>query len=630
MSFDTLLIANRGEIACRVIASARAVGLRTVAVYSDADADARHTDLADEAVHIGAPPAAESYLDIEKILAAAKATGAGAIHPGYGFLSENPDFARACKEAGVVFVGPPAEAIEAMADKAKAKARMLMLVKAVAGGGGRGMRAVHSADELQAAITSARNEAKAGFGNDTLMLERLVTSARHVELQVFADAHGNVIHLGERDCSMQRRHQKVIEEAPSPAVDPELRAKMGAAAVAAAKAIGYQGAGTVEFLLGDNGEFFFLEMNTRLQVEHPVTEMITGLDLVEMQLRAAAGEELGLTQEDIKLDGHAIEVRLYAEDAYGGFMPQTGPVVAWEPSQLPDVRVDHGLQEGQEITAHYDPMIAKVIAWGNDRAEAIQKLQSGLRDTCILGPTHNKRFLDEMLGHEVMAAGGVTTNWLDELAANDLSAPEPASWAPVAACLLWLEAHGAAETGNTWSNVAPRVSHLRLESGDTLHSFKFTPAGDDWAVTVDDAEEAQSIRLIGTDGARTRLLLGNQRVEVFAALAHGVEGDTLHLEVEGQSSSWTLHDEVQGQASSADADGKIVSPASGKVLEVAVEAGQAVEVGDLLCKLESMKIESSILAPVAGTVAEVRTAANEQVSQGQVLVLIDVPESPES
>jgi geranyl-CoA carboxylase alpha subunit len=654
MSFDTLLIANRGEIACRVIATARALGYRTVAVFSDADANARHTDMADEAVHIGAAPAAESYLDADKILAAAKATGAGAIHPGYGFLSENPEFARACEAAGLTFIGPSADAIEAMADKAKAKAKMLeagvpcvpgylptndaegsdealvaaaadvgypLLVKAVAGGGGRGMRKVQGPDELPEAIASARREAEIGFGNGALMLERLVTGARHVEVQVFGDAHGKVIHLGERDCSLQRRHQKVIEESPSPAVDAALRARMGEAAVKAAQAIDYCGAGTVEFLLDDEGQFYFLEMNTRLQVEHPVTEMVTDLDLVALQLKVAAGEPLGLEQEDIELDGHAIEARLYAEDAYAGFMPQTGEVIAWQPSELDGVRVDHGLREGQAITAHYDPMIAKVIVWGSTRAIALRRLRAALLDTCILGPQHNKRFLMEMAAHPTFVDGQVKTDFLDALAAEGLVTPENPATLPALAAALWLESTSPHEEGG-WSLGAPRRSRFRLQGGDATHDFVASREQEGHLIEVDGS--AQRVRLIESSDARVRVEINGHRFEVHAAL-DGASTPTLHLNQAGIATSWRPLDETRGKSLDGESDGRVLSPASGKVLEVAVSVGDAVERGQLLTKMESMKIESSILAPAAGTVTQVRAAVNDQVSQGQLLVSLELP-----
>ncbi|HSS82544.1 MAG TPA: biotin carboxylase N-terminal domain-containing protein, partial [Reyranella sp.] len=420
MTFSKILVANRGEIAWRVMRTARAMGYRTVAAYSDADKDAPHVCFADEAVRIGPPPVGESYLSIDRILEAAHKSGVDAIHPGYGFLSENEAFATACENAGLVFIGPPPAAIAAMGNKAAAKRRMIdagvpcvpgyqgpdqsdanlakearkiglpAMVKAAAGGGGRGMRLVERDADLLEAIRTARAEAESAFGSGELILEKAVVDARHVEIQVFADAHGNAIHLGERDCSVQRRHQKVIEEAPSPAVNADLRNRMGAAAVAAARTIGYRSAGTVEFLLGADGAFYFLEMNTRLQVEHPVTEAITGQDLVAWQLKVAAGEKLPLTQEQVRFSGHAIEVRLYAEDAYAGFLPQTGRIDVWRPATGPGIRVDHGMKDGLAISPFYDPMIAKVIAHGANREEARTRLVQALRDTVVLGPITNR------------------------------------------------------------------------------------------------------------------------------------------------------------------------------------------------------------------------------------------------
>jgi len=442
VSFSKILVANRGEIAWRVMRTAKAMGYRTVAVYSDADKDAPHVAFADEAVRIGPPPVGESYLSIERILEAAKASGADALHPGYGFLSENEAFAAACGKAGLTFIGPPPAAIAAMGNKAAAKRRMIeagvpcvpgyqgadqnddhlataarkiglpVMVKAAAGGGGRGMRLVERDGDLLEAIRTARAEAESAFGSGELILEKAVVDARHVEIQVFADNHGNVIHLGERDCSVQRRHQKVIEEAPSPAVDAGLRSRMGAAAVAAAEAIGYRGAGTVEFLLGGDGAFYFLEMNTRLQVEHPVTEAITGLDLVDWQLRVARGERLPLTQEQVTLAGHAIEVRLYAEDPAANFTPQTGQIDVWSPAEETGLRIDHGILTGAQITPFYDPLLAKVIAYGEDREESRRRLIRGLVNSSALGIATNKEFLIQILEEQEFIDGEATTAFI--------------------------------------------------------------------------------------------------------------------------------------------------------------------------------------------------------------------------
>jgi geranyl-CoA carboxylase alpha subunit len=442
MKLGKILVANRGEIAWRIMRTAKAMGYRTVAVFSDADRQAPHVAFADETAHIGPSPVGESYLSIERILEAARRSGADAVHPGYGFLSENEAFAAACEKANLVFIGPPPAAIAAMGNKAAAKRRMIeagvpcvpgylgadqsdanletqarkiglpVMVKAAAGGGGRGMRLVERDADLLDAIRTARTEAESAFGSGELILEKAVVDARHVEIQVFADSHGNVIHLGERDCSVQRRHQKVIEEAPSPAVGPDLRRRMGAAAVAAARAIAYRGAGTVEFLLGADGAFYFLEMNTRLQVEHPVTEMITGQDLVAWQLEVAAGNKLPLTQEQVTFSGHAIEVRLYAEDAYAGFLPQTGRIAVWRPATGPGIRVDHGMKDGLVISPYYDSMIAKVIAHGATREGARARLVQALRETVALGSTTNRHFLIRLLDHPEFAAGEATTAFI--------------------------------------------------------------------------------------------------------------------------------------------------------------------------------------------------------------------------
>src|SRR5688500_18440198 len=455
--FDRILVANRGEIACRVMRTARRMGYRTVAVYSEADATSPHVKLADEAVYIGPAPAAQSYLSIAALLDAAKKTGANALHPGYGFLSERADFAQACADASLVFIGPPPAAIRAMGDKAFAKRRMLeagvpcapgylgddqsdarlqqeanalgfpLLVKAVAGGGGRGMRLMRGASEVAAALAAARREAESAFGDGTLMLERLIERGKHIEIQVFADAHGHVIHLGERDCSAQRRRQKVIEEAPSPVVSAALRDAMGRDAVAAAHAVGYVGAGTVEFIVDAQLKHWFLEMNTRLQVEHPVTECITGLDLVEWQLRVAAGEPLPLTQEQVRFDGHAIEVRLYTEDPYAQWRPQTGRIAHWQPDAaralgVPGlhagarhgVRVDDGITEGTTVGPHYDAMVAKLIAHGRDRADAVRRLVAALDASPLLGVRNNARFLRDLLLSEAFTNAQLTTSMLDD------------------------------------------------------------------------------------------------------------------------------------------------------------------------------------------------------------------------
>jgi geranyl-CoA carboxylase alpha subunit len=669
--FSKLLVANRGEIAARVIRTARALGYPTVAVYSTPDKDGLAVTLADEAVHIGPATASESYLNVEAILAAARRTGADAIHPGYGFLSENAEFARACAAANIVFVGPPPEAIEAMGDKAAAKTRMIaadvptvpgyqgeqsvealaaaaeqigypVLLKAVAGGGGRGMRKVESPESLEAAIVSARNEAHKAFANGDLLLEKLVANARHVEIQVFADAHGNVIHLGERDCSAQRRHQKIIEESPCPVVDADLRARMGAAAVAAAKAIGYVGAGTVEFLLAADGSFYFLEMNTRLQVEHPVTELVTGLDLVEWQLEVAAGAELPLAQAQVLLQGHAIEARLYAEDPSAGYMPQTGEILAWRPAQRPGLRVDHGLLvgsgRGQRVGGDYDPMLAKVIAYGDTREQARRRLLLGLRDTVLLGPTHNKRFLTDLLAHPEFIAGDLTISFVESPVAHAqlcAPAPEPDALAWALAATLWLETvrdHGHPRPGVpvAWHSAHRASSTIELRCGATTRTITLSPeAGADdhpaWIVRLPDAGP-QAVRLLSNDGLELRLVAdGHHQTARYAWTAQR----ELQLELEVHTHVFAEHRPHERSGAESDAsDGKVRAPTMGRVLAVAVAVEQVVEVGAPLLTLEAMKIESVITAPVAGRVAAIEVAIGDQVDKSALLVRIDPSSEP--
>lgn len=679
-TFTKLLVANRGEIAARVIRTARALGYETVAVYSTPDADGLAVSLADEAVHIGPAPAAESYLNVAAILAAAKRSGADAIHPGYGFLSENAAFARACAEANLVFVGPPPEAIEAMGDKAKAKARMIaagvptvpgyqapegvelgvgmglerlkveaqatgypVLLKAVAGGGGRGMRRVDAPEQLEAAMQSASREAQNAFGNGDLLLEKLVEGARHVEIQVFADAHGNAIHLGERDCSAQRRHQKIIEESPCVVVDQRLRERMGAAAVAAAQAIGYVGAGTVEFLLTSDGAFYFLEMNTRLQVEHPVTELVTGLDLVEWQLEVAAGHELQLVQEQILLVGHAIEARLYAEDPSAGFLPQTGEILAWRPADNQGLRVDHGLLvgrgRGQRIGSDYDPMVAKLIAYGDTREQARRRLLLGLRDTALLGPTHNKRFLIDLLRHEAFVAGELTTAFVESEAGRSLVSPPspPPAEALALAAVIWVEAlrdHSHPRPGMpvAWHSAHTSSSALELRSGELITALSLRPeAGINdrpcWTVEQAGAEAAR-VSLLADDGVRLRFVCdGRQRQAHYA----WTPSHALSLELDSRTyefSEHRPHESGSGDASRDGSDGRVRAPTMGRVLALWAEPGQRVEPGARLLTLEAMKIESTITSPIAGTINELRVAVGDQVDKAQVLVNITPDATP--
>ena len=614
MSFSKILVANRGEIAWRVMRTAKAMGYRTVAVYSDADKDAPHVAFADEAMRLGPPPVGESYLSIARVLEAAQKCGADAVHPGYGFLSENEAFAAACGKAGLVFIGPPPAAIAAMGNKAAAKRRMIdagvpcvpghqgadqsdaglekaarkiglpVMVKAAAGGGGRGMRLVESAGDLGEAIRTARAEAESAFGSGELILEKAVIDARHVEIQVFADNHGNVIHLGERDCSVQRRHQKVIEEAPSPAVNADLRNRMGAAAVAAAQAIGYRGAGTVEFLLDADGAFYFLEMNTRLQVEHPVTEAIAGLDLVEWQLRVARGERLPLAQEHVKLAGHAIEVRLYAEDPYAGFMPQTGRVDCWRPAIGPGVRIDHGMKEGLAISPFYDAMIAKVIAHGATREEARARLLQALRDTVVLGPTTNRHFLIRLLEHPEFAAGRATTAFIGKHAF-----PAPAisdrHW-QLAASLLWRQSaarYPAALRG--WRNSNSEPTPIKLAAGET----------------------ERTIRLAAGD-------VGSETPPFY------IDGSGITLDLDGHTVCFQDRTYLPPIATAEGGDGKLRAPMDGRIVAVKVSAGDKVTRGQTLVVLEAMKIQHQLKAALDAEVESVTVREGQQVSNRTVLV----------
>ena len=652
-AFGKILIANRGEIACRIMRTAKALGYRTVAVFSDADAGALHVREADEAVRIGPPPAKDSYLNIDALLAAAKLAGADAVHPGYGFLSENAAFAQACAQAGLVFIGPPPTAIEAMGNKARAKALMEtvgipcvpgyhgadqsddhlsaearrigfpLMVKAAAGGGGRGMRLVNAPEDLANALTRARSEAVSAFGSGELILEKAVADARHIEIQVFADQHGDVIHLGERDCSIQRRHQKVIEEAPSPAVSTELRAKMGEAAIAAARAIGYVGAGTVEFLLDRSGKFYFLEMNTRLQVEHPVTEAVTGLDLVEWQLRVAAGETLPLEQHQVKFSGHAIEARLYAEDPSQSFLPQSGTLIDWRPASGDGVRVDHGLAPGQRVSPFYDPMLAKVIAHGATREEARRRLIKALEDTIALGLTTNRSFLVTTLRHPSFVAGEATTAFIDRhfpAGSDALRRPQPDLRTLALAAVLLFEARtrtAANEVGaaQNWSSTGIAVWPLRLTLGDSNHPASIMAVRTNVYLVALGKDMVELSVEERSEGAIRFTAMGLQQTARFA-LHEGI----LHLDLNGLTVVVRETALETGGSARRDGSSRLLAPMNGAIIGVHAKPGDSVTKGQRIVVLEAMKMQHEICAERAGTIDKVLVKPGDQVATRQLLV----------
>ncbi|GGR66644.1 acetyl/propionyl-CoA carboxylase subuit alpha [Streptomyces humidus] len=667
--FDTVLVANRGEIAVRVIRTLRAMSVRSVAVFSDADADARHVREADTAVRIGPPPAADSYLSAGRLLEAAARTGAQAVHPGYGFLAENAGFARACADAGLVFIGPPADAIALMGDKIRAKATVRaagvpvvpgssgsgltdeqliaaaheigvpVLLKPSAGGGGKGMRLVRDASLLAEEIAAARREARASFGDDTLLVERWVDRPRHIEIQVLADGHGNVIHLGERECSLQRRHQKIVEEAPSVLLDEATRASMGEAAVQAARSCGYRGAGTVEFIVpgGDPSSYYFMEMNTRLQVEHPVTELVTGLDLVEWQLRAAAGEALPFGQEDVRLTGHAVEARVCAEDPARGFLPSGGTVLRLREPQGDGVRTDSGLSEGSEVGSLYDPMLSKVIAYGPDRESALRKLRAALAGTVTLGVQTNAGFLRRLLAHPAVVAGELDTGLVEREAASLVTADVPPDVYAAAALLRqaalapapgtgWVDPFSVADGWRLGGEPAWTAHHLHVPGHDPV-TVRVRAAADGGQEVLLDGEETprRSSGILPPRPDDPRFVCRLDGVtHAFAALPDGTwlarDGD-----------AWQVRDHdpvaaslVRGAHAGADS---LTAPMPGTVTVVKVAVGDEVAAGQSLLVVEAMKMEHVICAPHAGAVAELDVTPGTTVAMDQVLAVI-APAAP--
>ncbi|HEX4583894.1 MAG TPA: biotin carboxylase N-terminal domain-containing protein [Burkholderiaceae bacterium] len=666
--FRTLLIANRGEICCRVAATARRLGVRTVAVYSDADAASAHVAACDEAIRVGGPAASDSYLRIDRIVAAARASGADAIHPGYGFLSESAAFATACGDAGLTFVGPPARAIEAMGDKRQAKQLMRaasvplipgydgqddsvatlrseaarigfpVLIKAALGGGGRGIRVVTAPDEFEAALASCRREALAAFGNDRVLLERYLPDPRHVEIQVFADQHGGCIWLGERDCSAQRRHQKVVEESPAPGLAPEVRLQMGQAAVTAARAVGYTGAGTVEFLVTAGGQFYFMEMNTRLQVEHPVTEMVTGLDLVEWQLRVAAGEPLPLQQDQVRLRGHSIEARIYAEDPDRDFVPATGqvhylglpPHVAFairaggaDGGEPAPVRIDGSVRAGDRVTPYYDAMIAKVIVWGIDREQALARMREALQQTILVGLTSNVEFLVRLVRNADFSSGRVDTGLIGREMPSLTDPGDPFEPHLVAAALAHVLVEEArAQSADPWSNrqgwrlngIAARRVWLRCGAASHEATIEYLAQGP----LLASGAWRSPLAIDASEGARLRLRLGEQ---VMAADVVR-DGDVLHVFAGAVHRAFALVDPV-GAAGEADQDeDRLCAPMPGKIIAIHASAGDRVRRGQLLLVMEAMKMEHSIVAPHDGVLEQLRYRVGDQVEEGATLVAL--------
>ncbi len=665
--FNKILIANRGEIACRVIKTARRLGIKTVAVYSEADANARHVRLADEAVAIGPAPAKDSYLVIDRIIAAARQTGAQAVHPGYGFLSENEAFCHACDEAGIVFIGPPVAAIRAMGSKSEAKKLMAaagvpltpgyhgdnqdpahlqreadaigypVLIKAAAGGGGKGMRLVEQSADFLAALASCQREAASSFGDQHVLVEKYITQPRHIEIQVFGDRHGNCVYLFERDCSVQRRHQKVLEEAPAPGMTRERRAAMGNAAVEAARAVGYVGAGTVEFIANQDGSFYFMEMNTRLQVEHPVTEMITGLDLVEWQLRVAAGEKLPLAQEQLQINGHALEARIYAEDPDKGFLPSTGTLVHLAPpKESLHVRVDTGVEENDAISPWYDPMIAKLIVWDVNRERALARMQQALADYRVVGVANNIGFLSRLTACASFASANLDTGLIERERASlfpDAEAAPDTIYFAAALAELLREARRSAEPGargddrhspwhgrDGWRLNAPARRTLIFREGERQRSVLVEYRSGAYLLDLD----GQRILASGesTGGGQCRIELDGVRMDTTVIAAGGMR----HVFLHGRAWQIACVDPLHFAGEGGGSHGGLLAPMPGKVIALLVEPGSTVAKGTPLLILEAMKMEHTIAAPAAGKLAAFHFAVGDQVADGAELVAFEADE----
>ncbi len=659
--FTKILIANRGEIACRVIKTARRMGIRTVAVYSEADEGARHVRLADEAVCIGAPPPRESYLVVDKIIAAALATGAQAIHPGYGFLSENEEFAEACAKNGLVFIGPPVTAIRAMGSKSEAKKLMEkagvpltpgyhgdkqepdflkleadrigypVLIQAAAGGGGKGMRAVDKSDDFLDALASCKREAASSFGDQHVLIEKYLQRPRHIEIQVFGDSHGNCVYLFERDCSVQRRHQKVLEEAPAPNMPPERRAAMGKAAVDAARAVGYVGAGTVEFIANQDGTFYFMEMNTRLQVEHPVTEMITGLDLVEWQLKVGAGEALPLRQEQLAIRGHALEARIYAEDPDKGFLPSVGRLIHLAPpAETLNVRVDTGVEQDDDISPHYDPMIAKLIVWDETRERALARMLQALADYRVVGVSNNIGFLSRLVACPAFAQADLDTGLIERERSflfPEMTEPPAEAWLVAALGeLIRDQQYAAAEASASPDPHSPwhardgwRVNgiarrEIKLRAGDVEKVVTAAYDGEAFELEFDGQRSTAAGRFAG--GSELRVDLGGRRINVTVVSAN----EKRHVFIDGVCYVFAAIDPLFHAGSGGGAEGGLTAPMPGKVIALIAPVGARIEKGAPLLILEAMKMEHTIAAPAAGTVKAFRFNVGEQVSDGAELV----------